>query len=561
MPLDFDEHLYHRRIMQEAFTALGWPATSNASTGGDGRRGRLADRRFAVPVSPGDQGTHPSTSRRWYSWGHGGRHRSRPGDHGEMPSRNHPGRRGVHPHPVPPFKWWRGLRARKVLGTTYKRAGNDTEGHRHALGAVPYRDEDGNRFTDEDIVNHMIMLLAAARHLVDGDHGDGLQPGCPPGMAGTLPRQSARLGDGPLDIESLEKLETLDLVMNESLRLVTPLPFNMRRTVRDTDLLGHFVPAGTLVWVWRSMNHRLPEFWDRPGQVRPERSLPNRGPSSTHRYAFARLAAGVQAHRPGVRPAGDQGHHAPAAAPVPARTGPDPAIGRWDYSGLPVLGWTECRSCCDLALHGSKRRPIPAPVGVAGGPVVPKDHHDGTVSAMDREAAAVEYVSWPPRPAMSTTSGRHRDRFSTKSMLVKRATRRCTLLDAAVRRAALRLALELGTHCGYSALRIAGRPRRHGVFGRTGEANAVNARQIWAHAESPTGSPAWSARWATAGYTLIVRWPTGTASLEGLLDFLFIDHDKATPISPIWVNGFSTATGCIRARSWWPTNVRVPGAP
>ena len=66
--------------------------------------------------------------------------------------------------------------------------------------------------------------------------------------------ESARLGDGPLDIESLEKLETLDLVMNESLRLVTPLPFNMRRTVRDTDLLGYYLPAGTLVWVWRSMN-------------------------------------------------------------------------------------------------------------------------------------------------------------------------------------------------------------------------------------------------------------------------------------------------------------------
>ncbi len=55
--------------------------------------------------------------------------------------------------------------------------------------------------------------------------------------------ESARLGDGPLDIESLEKLETFDLVMNESMRMVTPLPFTMRQAVRDTELLGYYVPA------------------------------------------------------------------------------------------------------------------------------------------------------------------------------------------------------------------------------------------------------------------------------------------------------------------------------
>ncbi len=59
--------------------------------------------------------------------------------------------------------------------------------------------------------------------------------------------ESARLGDGALDIEALERLETLDLVMNESLRLVTPLPLTMRQAVHDTDLLGYYLPAGTNV--------------------------------------------------------------------------------------------------------------------------------------------------------------------------------------------------------------------------------------------------------------------------------------------------------------------------
>ena len=60
--------------------------------------------------------------------------------------------------------------------------------------------------------------------------------------------ESDRLGDGPLDIEALDKLETLDLVINESLRMVTPLPLNMRQTVRDTDLLGYYVPGRHRTW-------------------------------------------------------------------------------------------------------------------------------------------------------------------------------------------------------------------------------------------------------------------------------------------------------------------------
>ena len=108
------------------------------------------------------------------------------------------------------------------------------------------KDDDGNRFSDDDIVNHMIFLMMAAHDT---------STSTPTTMAHQLAAnqdwqercrdESARLGDGPLDIDALEKLETLDLVINESLRLVTPLPFNVRQAVRDTELLGYFIPAGT----------------------------------------------------------------------------------------------------------------------------------------------------------------------------------------------------------------------------------------------------------------------------------------------------------------------------
>ena len=105
--------------------------------------------------------------------------------------------------------------------------------------------------------------------------------------------ESARLGDGPLDIEALEKLETLDLVMNESLRLVTPVPWAMRQTVRDTDLLGYYIPAGTNVVTYPGTNHKLPELWTDPDKFDPDRFAEPRAEHKRHRYAFTPFGGGA----------------------------------------------------------------------------------------------------------------------------------------------------------------------------------------------------------------------------------------------------------------------------
>ena len=342
MLLDFDEHLYHRRIMQEAFT-----------------RSRLAgyveriDRVVTDVVAdwPTDDSRflfHPAIKELTLDiasmvfMGH-----EAGTDHDLVTTVNDAFTKTIQAgeafirYPVPPFKWWRGLRARKVLEDYfYKRVRErrDTEGTDMLSVLCHTEDEDGNRFTDEDIVNHMIMLLAAAHDTSStATTAMAYNLAAHPEWQERCRDESARLGDGPLDIESLEKLETLDLVMNESLRLVTPLPFNMRRTVRDTDLLGYYLPAGTLVWVWRSMNHRLPEFWTEPDKFDPERFAEPRAEQHKHRYAFAPFGGGahkciglvfgqleikaimhrllrryrLELVRPGYR-------------------------ARWDYSGLPV---------------------------------------------------------------------------------------------------------------------------------------------------------------------------------------------------------------------------------
>ncbi len=85
-------------------------------------------------------------------------------------------------------------------------------------------DEDGNNASPtQDIVNHMIFLMMAAHDTSTSTLTTmAYHLAANPEWQDRCRDESDRLGDGPLDIEALDKLETLDLVINEALRLVTP---------------------------------------------------------------------------------------------------------------------------------------------------------------------------------------------------------------------------------------------------------------------------------------------------------------------------------------------------
>lgn len=198
---------------------------------------------------------------------------------------------------VPPFTWWRGLKARELLENYFaervkERRGK--EGNDLLTVLCQTEDEDGNRFSDEDVINHMIFLMMAAHDTSTSTATTMIYHlAAHPEWQQRCRDESDRLGDGPLDIESLEKLESLDLVMNESIRLVTPVQWAMRRTVRDTELLGHYLPKGTNITAFPGVNHRLPEIWTDPMKFDPERFTEPRNEHKRHRYAFTPFGGGA----------------------------------------------------------------------------------------------------------------------------------------------------------------------------------------------------------------------------------------------------------------------------
>ena len=177
-----------------------------------------------------------------------------------------------------------------------------------------------------------------------------------------------------------------------------------------------------------------------------------------------------------------------------------------------------------------------------------------------REAACAAYVEANARRGDIDDVLRTIDRFATEeSMLVNVGDEKGQLLDAAVRRADPKLALELGTYCGYSSLRIARAAPDAKVFSvEFAAANAEVARRIWAHAGVDDRVTCVVGTIGDGGLTLdALAGDHGFGA--GTVDLLFIDHDKKAYLSDLqsilgrnWLHKGSIAVA---------DNVRVPGAP
>ena len=299
MLLDADEHMFHRRIMQDAFTRTrltGYvPHVDSVATKVLANDWVANDSRFLFHPAMKEltldiasevfMGVPAGTDRKLVTT-----------VNNAFTTTTRAGNAIVRT-PVPPLAWWRGLQARKTLEEYFatriagKRASESTDMFSVLCHAT---DEEGRSFTDAQIVSHMIFLMMAAHDTSTSTMTTmAYHLAANPEWQDKLREDSERIGDGPLDIEALEKLETYDLVINESLRMQTPLPFNFRRAVRDTDLLGHYVPAGTDVVTWPSINHMLPELWTDPEKFDPMRFAEPRNEHKKHRYAFAPFGGGA----------------------------------------------------------------------------------------------------------------------------------------------------------------------------------------------------------------------------------------------------------------------------
>jgi catechol O-methyltransferase len=178
-----------------------------------------------------------------------------------------------------------------------------------------------------------------------------------------------------------------------------------------------------------------------------------------------------------------------------------------------------------------------------------------------REEALAGYVVATARQGDPDDVIRVIDDFCmNRSVMINVGDEKGEILDRAVRRASPALVLELGTYCGYSALRMS-RVVPAGariVSIEFSPANADIARRIWDHAGLGDEVTAVVGTLGDGGST-INRLTAEHGFGEGAVDFVFIDHDKAAylpDLERITGEGWLHQGSIVVA-----DNVRFPGAP
>lgn len=199
-------------------------------------------------------------------------------------------------YPVPGGKYRRAQKARKVLEAFFyehlptKRARETPDLFSVLCHA---ESEEGHTFTDEDVVNHMIFFLFAAHDTsTTAMTTMAYHLARHPEWQARTRTQALELGP-EIGYDTLPRMTELDLVMKEALRLNPPVPVFIRQARTDTVVEGRFIPKGSFVDVVPKAIHLNPAVWNDPETFDPERFAPDRREDKVHRFAWTPFGGGV----------------------------------------------------------------------------------------------------------------------------------------------------------------------------------------------------------------------------------------------------------------------------
>jgi cytochrome P450 len=294
MLMDFDEHRHHRRIMQQAF-----------------KRDRLVSYLDAM---------NPAIQRGIADW--------RPGSNFELCTRAKQltldiatevfvggelgaqadrlnkafvdtvvGGQAVIRADMPGGKWHRGLESRRVLEEYFrgqlaeKRAGDGEDLFSVLCHAET---EEGERFSDDDVVNHMIFTLMAAHDTSTITLAMmGYYLARHPEWQERLRAESQALGKATIGYDDVDALPSLDLVFKETLRMNAPVGMVAREALKDTEIDGRYIPKGTRLMLGIYPTQRMEPWWNAPDTFDPERFTPERQEDASHKYAWTPFGGNV----------------------------------------------------------------------------------------------------------------------------------------------------------------------------------------------------------------------------------------------------------------------------
>ena len=194
-------------------------------------------------------------------------------------------------------KYQKGLEGRALLEEYFgsriqaKQRSHDTDMFAEISRA---QSDEGNRFSNQDIIDHMIFLMMAAHDTTTSS----LSSVCyalakNPAWQDKIRTEINAIGTEHLLYEDMPKFEAAGLVLKESLRLYPPLPIIPRKALNDCEFEGYQINKGDMVNVSPSFTHRLPSIWSNPDAFDPERFNTERAEDRHHKHAWIPFGGGA----------------------------------------------------------------------------------------------------------------------------------------------------------------------------------------------------------------------------------------------------------------------------
>lgn len=200
-------------------------------------------------------------------------------------------------YPIPFTPMWYGVKGRKYLVNLFReklpeKRKNKTPDFFSLFSHA--ETEEGEKFTDDQIIDHMIFLMMAAHDTTTSTLTTLFYALAKnPDWQERLRAQSQALNKSHLDYEDLEKLPEFEWVMNEALRLYPPLPLILRRATDNIACNNYQIEKGQLIVISPSYTHYDQSLWKDPESFDPERFSDQRQEQKVHRYAWIPFGGGA----------------------------------------------------------------------------------------------------------------------------------------------------------------------------------------------------------------------------------------------------------------------------
>ena len=139
---------------------------------------------------------------------------------------------------------------------------------------ISLKNEDGtDQFTADLVTGIFISMMFAGHHTSSGTASWAMIELMrhPEVMESVVSELDELYADGSeVSFQALREIPMLESVLKETLRLHPPLIILMRLVQQDFELLGHTIPAGTLIAASPRVSNRIEEDFPARGGVRPE---------------------------------------------------------------------------------------------------------------------------------------------------------------------------------------------------------------------------------------------------------------------------------------------------